>query len=104
MNKSRIQIRLLAGVKFPELARYQADPDVPNLYDLAYDEYSELRSQQPQLFAQPGVVVQSKSSCLPACVLFQGITDHLDSFGRFDIIDCCAAPGNKTMQLGEYLG
>lgn len=23
---------------------------------------------------------------------------------KFDVIDGCAAPGNKTLQLGEYLG
>jgi putative methyltransferase len=28
----------------------------------------------------------------------------MNQYDNFDIIDCCAAPGNKTLQLAEYLG
>jgi putative methyltransferase len=56
------------------------------------------------LLKKKGIVIQSKSSCLPPFVLFQGMLHHMSEFGKFDIIDCCAAPGNKTIQLAEYIG
>lgn len=60
--------------------------------------------QHPNLLKKQGVIIQSKSSCLPPFVLFQGMLGHMDDFSEFNIIDCCAAPGNKTIQLAEYLG
>lgn len=98
INKHHIQIRLMNG-RSVEVAGACPDKDIPNLYDLAYEDYSLLRANSPELFTQPGIVVQSKSSCLPPFVLFQGLMNNMEKFDSFDIIDCCAAPGNKTMQV-----
>lgn len=55
------------------------------------------------------VIIQSKSSSLPVYLLFKNIIDSNNpTFStnlstHFDVIDCCAAPGNKTMQAAEYL-
>lgn len=42
------------------------------------------------------LVSQDKASCLPAFILSPPKGAH--------VIDCCAAPGNKTTQLADYVG
>ena len=46
--------------------------------------------------------MQSFSSALPVCLLFQGILEKWKN-KKFNVIDACAAPGNKTIQLAEVL-
>ena len=46
--------------------------------------------------------MQSLSSCLPACLLLDGVSSKWKG-KKFDIVDSCSAPGNKTIQLAEYL-
>lgn len=36
--------------------------------------------------------------------MFQGLETNKNKNIKFDIIDACSAPGNKTLQLSEYLG
>jgi putative methyltransferase len=50
-------------------------------------------------------VIQSFSSNLPPFVLFEGLDLNKDNNKgkKFNIIDACSAPGNKTLQLSEYL-
>jgi len=49
-------------------------------------------------------VIQGKSSCYPAWVLFKSLMKNPGLFNKkFDVIDACAAPGNKTLQISEYL-
>ncbi len=49
------------------------------------------------------IVIQSKSSCLPAYIL--KLLNH-PTYNKTniycDVIDTCSAPGNKTLQLSEY--
>lgn len=48
----------------------------------------------PEFIKGNTYIVQSKSSALPAYLLLRNIKNK-----NADIIDCCAAPGNKTIQL-----
>lgn len=49
------------------------------------------------------IVIQSFSSALPAYLLFEGIRNNRNKSIKYDIIDGCAAPGNKTVQLSDEL-
>lgn len=41
---------------------------------------------------------------MPAFILFDDIINKENTAtDKFDVIDCCSAPGNKTMQSGEYI-
>jgi putative methyltransferase len=47
-------------------------------------------------FKNGSLVSQDKASCIPAFILAPPPGAH--------VIDCCAAPGNKTTQLASYVG
>lgn len=47
--------------------------------------------------------MQSYSSCLPPFLLLQGVKQKWIN-RKYDVMDACSAPGNKTIQLAEYLG
>jgi 25S rRNA (cytosine2278-C5)-methyltransferase len=47
--------------------------------------------------------MQSYSSCLPPFLLLQGVKQRWIN-RKYDVMDACSAPGNKTIQLAEYLG
>lgn len=49
-------------------------------------------------------MIQSMSSALPPFLLFQGLLNETNKKKKFDIIDACSAPGNKTLQLSELVG
>lgn len=53
------------------------------------------------------VVLQDKSSCFPAAVLFRRVSCKAEvqqaAFSPLRILDACSAPGNKTSQLAGYL-
>jgi len=80
------------------------DTVVPQLYHLKYEDYSALTKDKAlNLLNSPACVIQSFSSSLPAFLLLQGVAEKWK--GRtYDVIDACSAPGNKTIQLAEYLG
>lgn len=46
--------------------------------------------------------MQSFSSALPPFLLLKGVKEKWQG-KEFDVIDACSAPGNKTIQLGEYI-
>lgn len=50
------------------------------------------------------IIIQSKSSALPAYILKKVIQKLYlsNTEENFNIIDTCSAPGNKTLQLAEY--
>lgn len=47
------------------------------------------------------IIIQTKSSCIPAYLL-KKVIESDRKLSKFDIIDSCSAPGNKTLQLSEY--
>lgn len=82
----------------------KCDKDVPNLYNLNYETYSELaKNSEANLLNSTSCVVQSFSSCLPPYLLLKEVKQKWTD-RNFDVIDACSAPGNKTIQLAEYLG
>lgn len=48
------------------------------------------------------MIIQGKSSCLTPYFLFESLIKKEEKEAVFDVVDCCAAPGNKTLQLSEY--
>jgi putative methyltransferase len=46
-------------------------------------------------------VIQSFSSAIPPFLLMHGV--QKSQLKDFTVIDACSAPGNKTVQLGEYI-
>ena len=97
--KDNVQIRVRDGERVEGLEKYGVrDRMIEGVYDLTYPQYSELcRSEEGRRIFESKVVIQSRSSCLPAWLLFR----NLKVESRMDVIDCCAAPGNKTIQLSE---
>jgi 25S rRNA (cytosine2278-C5)-methyltransferase len=50
------------------------------------------------------IILQDKSSCFPAYVLAEALKKDLETTSpRVDVIDACAAPGNKTSQIAAFL-
>lgn len=50
------------------------------------------------------IIMQTKSSCLPAYILKLIHNKRIKNefIDRYDVMDTCSAPGNKTLQLSEY--
>ncbi len=110
INKQTIQIRLrkcddnhfIIKDKLKEIA--ESDKTIPELYHLKYQSYSELtKNQEVNILQSTACVMQSFSSCLPPYLLLQNVKEKWGK-RQFDIIDACSAPGNKTIQLAEYIG
>lgn len=75
----------------------QTDPDVPDLLVLPHG--TELHENA--LAAAGKLVLQDKASCFPAYILHG---EHSDPVGmEGDVIDACAAPGNKTCHVAMLL-
>ena len=59
-----------------------------------------------ELVSSGALILQDKVSCFPAAALLGGC-DNMGTWmaegGPFDVIDACAAPGNKTSHLVGYL-
>ncbi|CAD8106690.1 unnamed protein product [Paramecium primaurelia] len=92
-EKKYIYIRALQQLPFES----EKDEHIPNLCKVDYDIYSQYLSKNPEFLKGNTYIVQSKSSALPAYLLLRNIKNKIA-----DIIDCCAAPGNKTIQLSHY--
>lgn len=88
-----IHIRSPITLPFPS----QPDEHIPDLHKVNYSAYSAYLKANPDFMKSNTYIVQSKSSALPAYLLLRNLRGK-----RADIIDCCAAPGNKTIQLAQY--
>lgn len=75
---------------------YAIDNNVPNLY--AFSPSSNLTKSTA--YAKGEVILQDKASCFPAWLLLGG--QEKDTTG--DVIDGCAAPGNKTTHVAAIMG
>jgi putative methyltransferase len=79
----------------PEERIVYVDQHIPDL--LALPPGIELTKTEAYKNGQ--LVLQDKASCFPAFLLF----DDLDNYDQGDILDACAAPGNKTSHLASIL-
>jgi len=68
------------------------DPHVPNL--LTFPPGTDLHAHA--FVADGRLVLQGKASCLPCAAL--------EPEPGWEVVDCCAAPGNKTTQLAACVG
>lgn len=68
------------------------DPHIPNL--LAVSPTSDLT--KTEAYKSGAIILQDKASCFPAYLLNPGPEDG-------DVIDSCAAPGNKTTHLAAII-
>lgn len=87
-------LREVANAKPLDRVLYQ-DPQVPDLIALPPD--ANLTKTDPYLQGQ--IILQDKASCFPAQLLLGGANVKVG-----DVIDGCAAPGNKTTHLAAMLG
>ncbi|KAF2874215.1 S-adenosyl-L-methionine-dependent methyltransferase [Massariosphaeria phaeospora] len=71
---------------------YFADPTIPNLLALP----SKVDLSKTQAYLAGRIILQDKASCFPACLL-----DPRPDHG--DVIDGCAAPGNKATHLAAII-
>ncbi|KAJ5079332.1 28s rRNA (cytosine-c(5))-methyltransferase-related [Anaeramoeba ignava] len=70
---------------------FYLDFDVPNLFVFA----SGTDLHQDTFVINGSIILQDKASCFPALALNPSVSD--------DVIDACAAPGNKTFQIYELM-
>ncbi|KAF2827836.1 S-adenosyl-L-methionine-dependent methyltransferase [Ophiobolus disseminans] len=71
---------------------YFQDPNIPNLLALP----SRINLSRSSAYIDGQIIFQDKASCFPACLLDLSSTDG-------NVIDGCAAPGNKTTHLAAIL-
>ncbi|KAK3322288.1 S-adenosyl-L-methionine-dependent methyltransferase [Apodospora peruviana] len=72
------------------------DGNVPNL--IAVSPLSGVDCTKTEAYKAGKIILQDKASCFPAYLLDPRPTDE-----RGDVIDACAAPGNKTTHLAAIL-
>lgn len=71
---------------------YYEDPNIPNLLALP----SRINLSRSNAYANGQIIFQDKASCFPAYLLDLSSDDG-------DVIDGCAAPGNKTTHLAAIV-
>jgi len=79
---------------------YQVTKDdlIDDLYSTDYKTYSVINKSELRIFKNKDFVIQSKASCFPVFALKEAIGGDCNSI----IVESCAAPGNKTLQLSKY--
>lgn len=98
LSRVRRPKRLRDGTETAATLQFVEDAHVPGL--LVFPHGTDLHNHPSVRSAQ--LVLQDKSSCLPACVLLDAVpvVTTIESQGPLQyVIDACAAPGNKTSQL-----
>lgn len=94
VNSLRIKnINATIGELKEEFPTFYADPHVPNL--LVFPPGTDLHAHK--LVKEGGLVLQDKSSCFSALALASESLKSNSCTG--DMLDACAAPGNKTTHL-----
>lgn len=80
---------------------YHVDENIPNLFALS--PTVELTSTEA--YKSGTLILQDKASCFPAHLLLSSDQEipHSNSTAIGDIIDACAAPGNKTTHLASII-
>jgi len=73
---------------------YLIDSNVPDL--LAFSAHHSIQSTFEEEYASGAIILQDKASCIPVILL--------DSPRGAQVLDACAAPGNKTIQLAAAVG
>jgi putative methyltransferase len=71
---------------------YYLDPNIPNLLALP----SKINLSRSEAYTKGQIIFQDKASCFPAYLLHLSPDDG-------DVIDGCAAPGNKTTHLAAVV-
>lgn len=77
----------------------QAVKDLPRFFILKYEEYLQFNRESFPLYKSPNYVIQSLSAAVPVYLLWKH-AKYLT--GQFSVMETCAAPGNKTLQLRDY--
>ena len=107
-NKSKNELtisetKVKALLSNPATARPTLDPHVRNL--LRFPPGRDLHNHP--LVKNGSLILQDKSSCFSAQVLADSLLSETRSerrhFASMDIIDACAAPGNKTSHLASLV-
>jgi putative methyltransferase len=81
--------------ELPDFDDIEQDEFIEGLYSV--NKKSQCISELFGLRDMNRIIIQTKSSCIPAYLL-----SKYAKCKDFDIIDTCSAPGNKTLQLSEY--
>jgi len=85
--------QVLSGVSNPESRLVYVDTNIPNLLALA----ATTDISKTPAYLNGLIILQDKASCFPAYLLDPDLLDG-------NIVDACAAPGNKTTHLAAILG
>ena len=73
---------------------YLIDSNVPDL--LAFSPHCPIQSTFKEEYASGAIILQDKASAIPVVLLDPPRGAH--------VLDACAAPGNKTIQLAAAVG
>jgi 25S rRNA (cytosine2278-C5)-methyltransferase len=92
-SKSLVEVTDLAALEATKNG-YLIDPHIPNL--LAFNRSYSITTSFSREYSTGQIILQDKASCVPASLL--------DVKEGEIVLDACAAPGNKTTQLGAMVG